>query len=445
MKEFVIYTLKSGICLGIFLFVYRCFLRRMTFFGFNRIYLIVGLLLSFLLPLISFTYKVPVSSSYTFAGQNLSFIPEEAGTGNGTFSGWNMLFLCYLLGIFVILVRNIRSYFRLFRLIPGKIGSLKGCKIIDRKDIPVPFSTLNYVFINSEKLSEIEKNAILKHEITHVTQKHWIDLVISECALLWQWFNPLVWIYVHYQKENHEFLADKAVIAEGVAPAVYQAVLVNQQFRGPVFSFAHSFSYSKPLNRLSMMKKEKTSSWKKGVLVFLLPAFGVFFWASATPEYIPEGDLTPTITLSGEGLQINPPGKEIAGEMVIYIDDKLSTMENLEQFPPESIEVMNVIKEEAVLREMGHEGKRGMIRVYTKDYAKAHPEIVEKNDVSLTPCPLFILDGNIIPESDMQHINPDDIERIDVLKDQSAIAVYGEKGKNGVVVITLKKQAEENK
>jgi len=39
---------------------------------------------------------------------------------------------------------------------------------------------------------------------------------------------------------------------------------------------------------------------------------------------------------------------------------------------------------------------------------------------------------------DLKSINPNDIERIDVLKDKSAVDKFGEKGKNGVIIITLK-------
>jgi TonB-linked SusC/RagA family outer membrane protein len=46
--------------------------------------------------------------------------------------------------------------------------------------------------------------------------------------------------------------------------------------------------------------------------------------------------------------------------------------------------------------------------------------------------------GEISP---LSMINPDDIERIDVLKDADATAIYGSKGANGVVLITTKKGA----
>ncbi len=47
-----------------------------------------------------------------------------------------------------------------------------------------------------------------------------------------------------------------------------------------------------------------------------------------------------------------------------------------------------------------------------------------------------------IKEASMKDINPDDIEKIEVLKDKSATDTFGEDGKNGVIIITLKKGKE---
>ncbi|TFF38448.1 M56 family metallopeptidase [Mucilaginibacter psychrotolerans] len=51
--------------------------------------------------------------------------------------------------------------------------------------------------------------------------------------------------------------------------------------------------------------------------------------------------------------------------------------------------------------------------------------------------PLYMLDGKEVIGLDQ--INPDDIQSISVLKDNSATALYGDKGKNGVVLIVTKK------
>ncbi|MDR7131534.1 Spy/CpxP family protein refolding chaperone [Algoriphagus sp. 4150] len=44
--------------------------------------------------------------------------------------------------------------------------------------------------------------------------------------------------------------------------------------------------------------------------------------------------------------------------------------------------------------------------------------------------------------SDLNHINPNDIESMQVLKDKTAVEKFGEKGKNGVVIIKLKEKAK---
>lgn len=54
------------------------------------------------------------------------------------------------------------------------------------------------------------------------------------------------------------------------------------------------------------------------------------------------------------------------------------------------------------------------------------------------PPPLFILDDKEITQELLKGISPEDIDNISVLKNEKATAIYGEKGKNGVVVITTK-------
>lgn len=50
--------------------------------------------------------------------------------------------------------------------------------------------------------------------------------------------------------------------------------------------------------------------------------------------------------------------------------------------------------------------------------------------------PLYVVDG--VPSESMPMLNPNDIERMDVLKDASAAAIYGSRANNGVVIITTK-------
>jgi len=52
--------------------------------------------------------------------------------------------------------------------------------------------------------------------------------------------------------------------------------------------------------------------------------------------------------------------------------------------------------------------------------------------------PLFILDGKEISKKEMDELDSDSIDKVEVLKGESATEKYGDKGKNGVVIITSK-------
>jgi TonB-dependent SusC/RagA subfamily outer membrane receptor len=73
------------------------------------------------------------------------------------------------------------------------------------------------------------------------------------------------------------------------------------------------------------------------------------------------------------------------------------------------------------------------VEAAAKDEAIAKKRKIKPNKLS----PLVYLDGVEIESPD--NVNPEDIESIDVIKDKTAIALYGEKGKNGVILITSKK------
>src|SRR5690606_10714255 len=60
------------------------------------------------------------------------------------------------------------------------------------------------------------------------------------------------------------------------------------------------------------------------------------------------------------------------------------------------------------------------------------------NSINANRDPLYVLDGVIFFGS-TNDINPSDIESIEVLKDASAVAIYGTRGSNGVILITTKR------
>ena len=63
------------------------------------------------------------------------------------------------------------------------------------------------------------------------------------------------------------------------------------------------------------------------------------------------------------------------------------------------------------------------------------------NSINTSSNPLYVVDG--VQMSDFQFINPNDIERVEVLKDASAAAIYGARGANGVILVTTKRGSGE--
>lgn len=61
-----------------------------------------------------------------------------------------------------------------------------------------------------------------------------------------------------------------------------------------------------------------------------------------------------------------------------------------------------------------------------------------RSSINSTNSPLWVLDGVIIGNSDPK-LNPNDVESISVLKDASATALYGNRGANGVILVTTKR------
>lgn len=70
-------------------------------------------------------------------------------------------------------------------------------------------------------------------------------------------------------------------------------------------------------------------------------------------------------------------------------------------------------------------------------------EIRGKSSINSGTTPLFVVDGVMC--SDIDFLNPQDIERIDVLKDASSTAIYGSRATAGVVMVTTKGGLNVNK
>ena len=96
-------------------------------------------------------------------------------------------------------------------------------------------------------------------------------------------------------------------------------------------------------------------------------------------------------------------------------------------------------EQHATIQDMLRTGVAGLaVGIETDTKGNTSMMIRGKGTIGASTDPLLVLDG-VIYSGQMTDINPNDIERIDVLKDASSAAVYGAQAANGVVLITTKK------
>jgi hypothetical protein len=147
------------------------------------------------------------------------------------------------------------------------------------------FSFFHFVFLNKAKIPEGDRERVLAHELAHVRQLHSIDIVFAELLTAIQWFNPFVWPYRRSLRETHEYLADRAVIAQGCGLARYQLLIVEQHVGGRLLELASSFRTSQIKRRIAMLSKEETKGlarWKPLLILPLALALVLAFAESRT-------------------------------------------------------------------------------------------------------------------------------------------------------------------
>lgn len=138
----------------------------------------------------------------------------------------------------------------------------------------------------------------------------------------------------------------------------------------------------------------------------------------------------------------------IDGKMVAPPNDR-----NLQELDPDDIDRINVLKGEKALEKYGAEGKDGVVEIFTKKAAKKSTTErmpIEKSPrqadlIKPAPNPLIVIDGEAVGRKDqsfLDQINPETIERINVIKDQPALKKYGPEAENGVIEIFLKPGAK---
>ncbi len=340
MNSAVNFIIESGVSISLLALIYVFFLRRETFFKLNRIFLLGSVLFSVILPFLRFQVFAPRSvmlaeitvtpymnmiEAVTIYNQDFSNSVEQAVLSV------SLLVFAYFGGVIFFLGRFVFRAIQISLIIhKNEVQKLDAFKLIVlEKDIS-PYSFLDYIFVGRSLQNKDGYDRMILHELEHIKQGHSFDVIILELLTAFQWFNPFMWMLRRVIRENHEFLADQAVLVSGVNRGYYKNLLLNQ-FVGGQLVIANNFNYSLIKNRIKMMSKIKSSKLAItkitfGVLVAatLIIAFACEQKESVEMEPVVEEQ---AITFSVEDNQLRITG---TSEELVKIKSFLSDNRNLD-------------------------------------------------------------------------------------------------------------------
>lgn len=103
------------------------------------------------------------------------------------------------------------------------------------------------------------------------------------------------------------------------------------------------------------------------------------------------------------------------------------------------IKAADIVRTPAQSAMQAIQGRAAGVNIVTNDEPGKNPTVRIRGLGTITQGrdPLYVIDG--IETGGLNGLNPSDIATIDILKDASSLAIYGQKGSNGVVLITTKK------
>ena len=505
MTEFLIYQGKTAVILAVFYMFYRLLLSKDTFHRFNRIILLGTAALSFVLPLCVITiHEVVMIPAVQSAPQMLesATIGTMAAVAEVSEPIWPYVicavFVIGALGVLLMAVVSIAKVICIIR--SGEHHTLESSETLVITDAEIaPFSWMKYIVLSREDY-ENGYSQILTHEKAHIALKHSWDVLFVDMITALQWFNPAMWMLKADLRAIHEFEADDAVLRSGADVKEYQYLLIRKAVSKSGYSVANSFNHSTLKARITMMSNKKSSrkgAWKA---LYVLPLVGISLSVTAETkvdyQYEPQEPLkarivevhdttdVKVIKISNQSQEdisiagvygaipaddqyfekqaekvkvvLSEAGADPGGKPIYIIDGQVQSDDfDINGLNPDFIGKVEVWTPENAEKEFGEKGKSGVVEITSKEpvtIGSTADGSVKVQYIALdgsmesseVPQPLYVIDGQVMPEDyNLNTIDPEDIESISVLKDGKQTEVYGERAKDGVICITLKKKEEE--
>lgn len=279
MQLLFAYLLKLSLCLSIGYLFYFVLLRHMTYYNWNRYFLLLFPVAAVLIPLL------PVSLPQQLRASNVSFFvadtfPSGQTGGNAaeaapviTAINWIAIVAWVMIAgmIFFLLRFAIRLYSLYRARTAGRLMHNGDIKLYHIEGCTAPFSFYNSIYLDTRHYDETELEKIITHEAVHISQRHTMDTMLAEALCIIQWFNPFAWLLKTAIRQNLEFIADDAVLQRGASRTNYQYLLLKVSGAHVPHALATNLLFPSLKKRIQMMNRERTKRFHLWKFICLVP------------------------------------------------------------------------------------------------------------------------------------------------------------------------------
>lgn len=285
-NSIIYYILESTVSLLLFLMVYRLLFANLTHFSWMRVYLLISLLLSLVLPLIIIPIHWRSSISHSDLYNNFRLIfgsPANgfSGTQSINDSGFDRQKLLLILVIGLYVIGLLYKSYNFAMNLKAIINSIKqnpkvregGYWFVNLNNMMPPFTFFNYIFITNsyQNLSTYELQRIKDHEKIHARELHSLDVLFIELVSILFWFNPLLIYLKKSIQEIHEYIVDEKIVEKGKEKKDYAELLLKLASEVKGFNLSAGFSGNQIKRRIVMISKQRSLQVQKLMFVMLVP------------------------------------------------------------------------------------------------------------------------------------------------------------------------------
>lgn len=469
--EFYVYLWKSTAVLSLFFLVDFFFLKKETLFKQNRYFLLAGVICALVFPLIEFTqitYIERTPTPFNFGDIPITNYNSEEPE---PFNWWQLLFYIYMAGVVVMFVRFSLQLIGLIKILnKPKYKDTDGFYHIELYEKISPFSFFKYIAYYLKSYNREELDFIIQHEKIHGRQYHSIDVLLNQFLLIAFWFNPLAWGYQKRILENLEFIADHEVANEShLQQKNYELTLLKVSTNYEAPSLANQFYQSLIKKRIVMLNKKPSQKAVFFKSLIILPLLGFFLWSFNVNEEVEYKATSSQMVNEQKSIKITSQKNEIEINFNEYVNS-INQLGYLE-FNGNTYNLSDLEDRYFTVTSFCHYSDKNGVKkptfqgdFITKDqyqnkflalYVTEHGKLIyaedqikklNKNSTNITAHqqkdPLILIDGEEATQEEMNNLEPSHIKSMNILKGENATENYGEKGKNGVIEITLKTEEE---